>query len=51
MAGTLGGAFMMAFRSNRCEPLGWSNYVQEMIGGHIIIVVRTWPLLCSTQYV
>ncbi|MCG3128923.1 MAG: Ribose import permease protein RbsC [Phycisphaerae bacterium] len=38
LAGTLGGAFMMAYLSNRCVAMGWSNYVQEMIVGHIIIV-------------
>ncbi|TWT40440.1 Ribose transport system permease protein RbsC [Phycisphaerae bacterium RAS1] len=36
--GTLAGAFLMAFLRNRCTVLGWSNYVQEMIVGHIIIV-------------
>ena len=29
---------MMAFLRNRCTALGWSNYVQEIIVGHIIIV-------------
>lgn len=36
--GTLAGAFLMAFLRNRCTVLGWSNYVQEMIVGHIIII-------------
>lgn len=35
--GTVGGAVMMAFLRNRCTVLGWPNYVQEMIVGHIII--------------
>lgn len=38
IAGTLAGAFMMAYLRNRCVALGWSNYVQEMIVGHIIII-------------
>jgi len=37
VAGTLAGAFMMAYLKNRCAVLGWPNYVQEMIVGHIII--------------
>ena len=36
--GSLAGAFMMAYLRNRCTVLGWSNYVQEMIVGHIIII-------------
>lgn len=36
--GTLVGAFLMAYLRNRCTVLGWSNFVQEMIVGHIIIV-------------
>ncbi|TAH34666.1 MAG: ABC transporter permease [Planctomycetota bacterium] len=38
MAGTLAGAFLMAYLRNRCTALGWPNYVQEMIVGHIIIL-------------
>ncbi len=36
--GTLTGAFLMAYLRNRCTVLGWPNYVEEMIVGHIIIV-------------
>lgn len=45
--GTLAGAFLMAFLRNRCTALGWSNFVQEMIVGHVIIVavaVDQWRL-------
>jgi ribose transport system permease protein len=38
VAGTLAGAVLMAFLRNRCTVLGWPNFVQEMIVGHIIIV-------------
>ena len=38
MLGTLAGAFLMAYLRNRCTVLGWSNFVQEMIVGHIIII-------------
>ena len=38
IAGTLAGAFLMAYLRNRCTALGWQNYVQEMIVGHIIII-------------
>ncbi|HNQ22614.1 MAG TPA: ABC transporter permease [Phycisphaerae bacterium] len=38
MLGTLAGAFLMAFLRNRCTVLGWPNFVQEMIVGHIIII-------------
>jgi ribose transport system permease protein len=38
MLGTLAGAFLMAYLRNRCTVLGWSNFVQEMIVGHVIIV-------------
>ena len=38
VVGTLAGAAMMAYLRNRCVVLGWPNYVQEMIVGHIIIV-------------
>ena len=36
--GTLLGAFLMAYLRNRCTVLGWENYIQEMIVGHIIIL-------------
>lgn len=36
--GTLVGAFLMAYLRNRCTVLGWPNFVQEMIVGHIIII-------------
>lgn len=38
IVGTLVGAFLMAYLRNRCTVLGWQNFVQEMIVGHIIIV-------------
>jgi ribose transport system permease protein len=38
VAGTIAGAALMAFLRNRCTALGWSNFAQEMIVGHIIIV-------------
>lgn len=38
MLGTLAGAVLMAYLRNRCTVLGWSNFVQEMIVGHIIII-------------
>lgn len=38
LVGTLAGAFLMAYLRNRCTVLGWSNFVQEMIVGHIIII-------------
>ncbi|MEW6252356.1 MAG: ABC transporter permease, partial [Planctomycetota bacterium] len=38
IAGTLAGAFLMAYLRNRCTALGWQNYTQEMIVGHIIII-------------
>ncbi|MFQ5806339.1 MAG: ABC transporter permease, partial [Phycisphaerae bacterium] len=38
MVGTLAGAFLMAYLRNRCTVLGWPNFVQEMIVGHIIII-------------
>ncbi len=37
IAGTLAGAVLMAFLRNRCTVLGWPNYVQEIIVGHVII--------------
>ncbi|MFN0132702.1 MAG: ABC transporter permease [Phycisphaerales bacterium] len=38
IAGTLCGALLMAFLDNRAASLGWPNYVQELIVGHIIIL-------------
>lgn len=38
VAGSLVGAFMMAYLKNRCTVHGWSNFVQEMIVGHIIVI-------------
>lgn len=38
IAGTMAGAFLMAYLRNRCTVLGWSNFVQEMIVGHMIII-------------
>jgi ribose transport system permease protein len=35
--GTLIGAVLLAYMRNRCVILGWSNDVQEMIVGHVII--------------
>lgn len=35
---TVAGAVMMAFLRNRCTALGWPNFVQEMIVGHIIVI-------------
>lgn len=37
IVGTIAGAFLMAYLRNRCTVLGWSNFIQEMIIGHIII--------------
>ncbi len=36
--GTVAGALMMLYLRNRCTVLGWSNFVQDMIVGHIIII-------------
>lgn len=36
--GTVCGALLMALLDNRCTALGWPNYVQEMVVGHIIII-------------
>ena len=36
--GTLAGAVLMAYLRNRSTVLGWLNFVEEMIVGHIIIV-------------
>lgn len=38
LPGTLAGAFLMAYLSNRCTVLGWPNAVQEIIVGHVIII-------------
>ncbi len=35
--GTLCGALLMVLLENRCTAVGWPNYVQELIVGHIII--------------
>lgn len=37
IVGTLVGAVMMAYLQSRCAALGWPNYVQQIIVGHIII--------------
>jgi len=37
IVGTLAGAVLMALLRNRCAAVGWPNFVQEMIVGHIII--------------
>ncbi|MAG69938.1 MAG: cyclic nucleotide-binding protein [Acidobacteria bacterium] len=38
IVGTLAGAVLMAYLRNRSTVLGWPNFVEEMIVGHIIIV-------------
>ena len=38
IVGTLAGAVLMAYLRNRSTVLGWPNFVEEMIIGHIIIV-------------
>lgn len=38
LTGTLAGALLMAYLRNRCAVLGYPDYVQEMIVGHIIII-------------
>ncbi|GMV36884.1 MAG: hypothetical protein AMXMBFR61_13920 [Fimbriimonadales bacterium] len=38
IVGTLVGAFLMSYLRNRCIALGWPNFVQEMIIGHVIII-------------
>jgi ribose transport system permease protein len=43
--GTVCGAVMMAFLRNRCTALGWPNFVQEMIVGHIIIAAVALDML------
>lgn len=37
IAGTVAGVLLMAFLTNRCDVLGWPNYIQEIITGHVII--------------
>ncbi len=36
--GTLCGAVLMVLLENRCTAVGWPNYVQELVVGHIIII-------------
>lgn len=38
IVGTIIGALLMAYMRNRCVVLGWPNFVQEIIVGHIIII-------------
>lgn len=38
VAGTVCGALLMALLDNRCTALGWPNFVQEMVVGHLIII-------------
>ncbi len=52
MYGTLAGAVLMSYLRNRCTVLGWSNFTQEMIVGHIIIVavaVDQWRMRRASQ--
>lgn len=37
ISGALCGALLMALLDNRCTAVGWPNYVQELVVGHIII--------------
>jgi ribose transport system permease protein len=37
VTGTLCGAMLMVLLENRCTAVGWPNYVQELVVGHIII--------------
>ena len=37
IAGAVAGVLLMSFLTNRGDVLGWPNYVQEIITGHIII--------------
>ena len=37
IAGTVAGVLLMSFLTNRSDVLGWPNYIQEIITGHIII--------------
>jgi ribose transport system permease protein len=43
--GTICGALMTAYLKNRCAVLGWPNYVQELIVGHIIIAAVALDML------
>lgn len=36
--GAVCGAIMMAYLRNRCTAMGWPNFVQEIIVGHIILL-------------
>jgi ribose/xylose/arabinose/galactoside ABC-type transport system permease subunit len=38
VTGALAGALLMAVLRNRCTAVGWPNFVQEIIVGHIIIL-------------
>lgn len=38
ITGTVCGTLLMALLDNRCTALGWPNYVQDMVVGHIIII-------------
>ena len=38
VTGAMAGALLMAVLRNRCTAVGWPNFVQEMIVGHIIIL-------------
>ncbi|MGE4619107.1 MAG: ABC transporter permease [Planctomycetota bacterium] len=38
VTGALAGALLMAVLRNRCTAVGWPNFVQEMIVGHIIVL-------------
>jgi ribose/xylose/arabinose/galactoside ABC-type transport system permease subunit len=38
VVGTLCGALLMALLDNRCTALGWPNYVQQLVVGHIIVL-------------
>ncbi len=37
IAGAVAGVLLMSFLTNRSDVLGWPNYIQEIITGHIII--------------
>lgn len=37
IAGAVAGVLLMSFLTNRGDVLGWPNYIQEIITGHIII--------------
>lgn len=38
IGGAVAGALLMALLDNRCTALGWPNYVQEIVVGHIILI-------------